>query len=73
MAQDEMLTHHQNRLVAEASVDLDAGIKALLDGISFAHARWCFEQMVEKCLKAIVQWEGDYIVDKPRSKIGIWS
>ncbi|WP_292694340.1 HEPN domain-containing protein [Mesorhizobium sp.] len=57
MAHNEMLTYHQNRLVAEASVDLDAGAKALMDGISLGHARWYFEQTVEKCLKAIIQWE----------------
>ncbi|TRC91139.1 hypothetical protein FJV80_04250 [Mesorhizobium sp. WSM4310] len=57
LACSEMFTHHQTPLVAEASVDLDAGVRALMDGISFGHARWCFEQAAEKCMKAVIQWE----------------
>ncbi|TPN28360.1 HEPN domain-containing protein [Mesorhizobium sp. B2-3-3] len=57
LASSEMFTHHQTPLVAEASVDLDAGVKALLDGISYGHARWCFEQAAEKCVKAVLQWQ----------------
>lgn len=55
LACSEMFAHHQTPLVAEASVDLDAGVRALLDGISYGHARWCFEQATEKCLKAALQ------------------
>lgn len=57
LASSEMFTHHQTPLVAEASVDLDAGVKALMDGISYGHARWCFEQAAEKCLKAVLRWQ----------------
>ena len=35
---------HKNRLVSEAGVDLDAGVAAFMEEISFGHARWCFFQ-----------------------------
>ncbi|MBZ9815750.1 HEPN domain-containing protein [Mesorhizobium sp. CA7] len=55
---NEMMAHHSVPLVAEASVDIDAGAAALMDGISFGHARWCFHQAAEKSVKALLQHEG---------------
>lgn len=54
---NEMMAHHGTVLVAEASVDIDAGVSALLDGISPGHARWCFHQAAEKSIKALLQHE----------------
>ena len=54
---NEMMAHYSVPLVAEASVDIDAGVAALMDGISFGHARWCFHQGAEKSVKALLQHE----------------
>ncbi|TPJ34265.1 hypothetical protein [Mesorhizobium sp. B2-6-5] len=55
---NEMLAHLGTVLVAEASVDIDAGVSALLGRISPGHAKWCFHQAAEKSIKALLQHEG---------------
>ncbi|MFK0691376.1 hypothetical protein ACFX5Q_24725 [Mesorhizobium sp. IMUNJ 23033] len=58
MVYNEMMAHHDVPLVAEASVDIDAGVSALMNGISLGHARWCFHQAAEKSVKALLKFEG---------------